>query len=135
MALIEIPDLDQDYEGKPVPEGEYSLRCVSCEKRQSKADKPMLQIMIVVDEQVEGVPNINPINHFISLAQKKDDTDTKSFKMQMLTRFLVCFGIPFEADGFAEEDIVGATANCFVEQDEPNDNGDIYNSLRLPRVK
>lgn len=134
MPLVELPDLDQNFEPEPVPEGQYDLRIANCEAKESKAGKPMYQMMVIVEDQ--EYPNAQPINFFLSIPQKSDDPKAAQFKMQQIKRFLICFGIPFEAHGFADEDVVGATASqVSVGQTEPNEEGKVYNEIHLPRAK
>jgi hypothetical protein len=134
MPLIDLPDLNQNFEPSPVPEGSYDLRIANCEAKDSKAGKPMYQMMMIVEDN--EYPNAQPINFFLSIPQPNDDQKTMQFKMQNIKRFLTAFDIPFEASGFNDEDVVGATARQIsVTQTEPTEEGLVYNEMHLPRVK
>jgi hypothetical protein len=52
-----------------------------------------------------------------------------------LRRFLELFDIPFEGGEFDLDDFIGATANAELTLSEPDDNGNVYNRLVLPRIK
>jgi hypothetical protein len=134
MPLIDLPDLDQDFEPEPVPEGQYDLRVVKFQGGESKAGKPMYTAMLVVED--EEFPNAAPINFFLSIPTKNDEERSRTFKMQQIKRFLATFNIPYEANGFAEEDVEGATASQIsISQRAPNDDGRVYNEVHLPRAK
>lgn len=120
--------LDDVQEAQPVPEGEYDLRIVKAEEKESKKGNEMVQVMIVVEDQ--EYPNAAPINHFL-LGWDGVEPDIERMRKLEIKRFCACFDVPTD---FEAEDLVGQTGRCFVTQEE-GDDGNTYNRLRLPRLK
>jgi hypothetical protein len=134
MPLIDLPDLDQNFESEPVPEGQYDVRVAKFEATESKAGKPMYKVMLIVEDQ--EFPNAAPVNFFLSIPTKNDEERAKTFKMQQMKRFLTAFSIPYEANGFSDEDVEGATARQLsISQAPPTEDGRVYNEVHLPRAK
>lgn len=121
-------------EPKAVPAGRYGLTVTTAEKRNAKeAGKgDNIEVNIGIDGHLDA-PNVR---HFISLPHPNDDPKKANFKMLMLKRFLVQFGIPHNDDGFAVEDFAGATAQGELGLSDPEESksGDIYNRLKLDRL-
>jgi hypothetical protein len=59
--------------------------------------------------------------------------------MLLLKRFLALFNIGYDSAGIDTEklcmEMVGATANAAVSLSEPDDNGNVYNRLIVPRMR
>lgn len=127
MPRIEV-NLADTHEPQPVPAGQrYKLTIAEAEFRPEKND---IRVSIGIDEHVTA-PNVT---HFISLPKPEDDEKKANFKRIMLARFLYWFGIPQDGDAFDTDDFPGATAELDLSLSEPNDNGDVYNRLVLPRL-
>ena len=132
MAFIEI-DLGGVKEAEAVPEGTYDLRVAAFDLMKSKKGNDMYKAVIIIED--ERYPNAKPMSEYLTLPGKDHDEAARAFLLRSLKRFLAVFGVPFEANGFNDEDVVGATGHCLVVQDEPDENGEIWNSLRAPRLK
>jgi len=130
MSFIEM-SFDGVKEAVPAPEGEYPLVINSAELTKSKAGNPQ----IVVGIGFEGTDEFMGFRHYLSLPGPDDEEDKAKFKKIFLKRFLQVFDIPTDGAGFNVEDFFGARGFCAVGQTEPNDAGDIFNDLRLPKFK
>lgn len=128
MPRLEL-NLKDVQEAKPVSGGKrYSLTISEAEFREEKND---IRISIGIDDHLDA-PNVS---HFCSLPKSDDDDRKAQFKALMMKRFLVAFNIPHDDDGFDVEDFPGATAELELRLSDPDDNGNVYNRLVLPRLK
>jgi len=132
MSFIEIEGLGDDYEDKPVPEGEYEVR-VEDIKEQTAKDGKSVQIMCMIKVQHPDFPDSATIFHYLTFPNDDDDTEKRRTKMRMNGRFLKAFGVKFEKKGFNGEDIIGCTAMLGLKQEEYE--GSVRNSLMLPVVQ
>jgi hypothetical protein len=139
MPFIEqaVSDATED---ELVPEGEYELRIVAHETKENKAGTgELIQVQIEIMDPPDGIKSPAPIFHYLSLAGPNDEPKSKSFKLRMQRRFLECFSIPFEGNGFNDDDFDGATGRCLVTQQEIVRNeqptGEYSHALRLPKFR
>ena len=138
MTYIGV-NFDEAVEPQPAPSGRYNLQITACDVAKTGPNSkvpgsPQFKVSVgFMDEQ--NVPNVT---HFISLPNGQDEASSANFKVLLLKRFLVAFNIPFDNNGIDVEkmamDMVGATANMEVKLDEPDDNGNVYNRLVVPRI-
>jgi hypothetical protein len=134
MPLINI-DLGQDYEDKPVAEGEYSLRVSNFEGKTSKKAQaagetnPNMYLAMILIEGEEGA-GATPIFQNLMLP---DGGEYDRWRLRDIKRFLTVFGVAFEANGFEPEDVIGQTGKCLVVQ-ENDEKGNPRNQLKLPKV-
>lgn len=133
MAFIKTTISDA-AESENVPEGEYDLRCIKIdESKKSKKGEHMVKVGIKVEDA--EYPNASLINHWLIIPNKKDrDADIYALMQLNNARFLECFNVPYEEDGFDPDDIVGASGRCLVTLGEPNDQDVVFNQLQLPRL-
>lgn len=136
MAFIKVA-LSDAKESEAVPEGEYDLRIVKSEDKDSKAGNAMTVVMIQIIS--EEYPNASPMNHFITYPSEGGSEGGNSMKLRDIARFLQVFKIPHTEDGFDTDDLQGAEGTCYVVQEEGKDkndkpNGMIFNRLNLPRL-
>lgn len=131
MPLIPV-DTTTAQESKPVANGRYDLTIADVDPNaRTKAGKPQIRVSIGIDGH-DKAPNVT---HFLSLPNSDDDAGKAEFKKLMIERFLVAFKIPHSKGGFNTDDFVGARANCELTLSEPDDGGNVYNRLQLPRLK
>lgn len=135
MAFIPV-NLDDAVEPQPVGEGSYNLQITKCDLQDSKAGKPMFRVSIGFPDE----PNTPNMTQFISLPSEEDEPSTAEFKALMLKRFLHLFNISYDPKGIDTEkmamEMVGASAQgAHVTLGEPNENGDVYNQLTVPRIR
>lgn len=131
MPFINV-DLNNAQEPDIVPEGSYNLRIVKAEDGESKQGNEMTTVYIKVES--DDFPNSQIIKHWLTYPNSGTPEDQRAMRLIDIKRFLTCFGIKFEGEGFNSEDLVGATGECLVTQEEADD-GNTYNRLRLPRLK
>lgn len=131
-------DLDNVAEQQAVPAGVYDLVITGAENRESGPNSkhpgaPMIRVSIAFKDLNLNAPNIS---HFISLPFGDDD-ENASFKLLQLKRFITLFGIPYE-NGMDSDDLLmqmsGQEARAQVNLSEPDDNGNVYNRLSVPRL-
>lgn len=135
MTGIDV-NFDDVVEPKAAPTGNYLVQVVKCDvtetgEKSKNPGAPMFKVTLGFPEDAD-VPNFN---HYIVLPS---GTDTDKQKTLGLKRFLVAFNIPFSNGALNIEglamDMVGATANIGVLLGEPNEQGNVYNSLQVPRI-
>ena len=138
MAFIPV-NLDETVEQKPVPKGNYELQITGAKLQETGENSkhpgaPMIRVNLAFEDLELNAPGIT---HFITLPYEGDDN--ANFKLLMLKRFLVAFKIPYSNEGIDPEalvvDMVGNTTKLDVQLTEPNDNGDIYNRIQIPRLR
>jgi hypothetical protein len=123
--------MDDIQESQPVAEGEYDLTIVNVLPKTSAKGEDQ----VVCTIEIEGAEDARPIRHVLTFPGSDREPGTAKFMWLNVKRFLAVFGIPMESTGFNTDDLEAATGKCLVVLDEPNDQGDQYNSLMLPRVK
>lgn len=127
MPRVEL-NLKDVQEPKPVPGGKrYALTVSEAVFREEKND---IRISLGIDDHLDS-PNVS---HFCSLPKPEDDEGKAKFKARMMKRFLVAFSIPHDEDGFEVEDFPGAVAELELKLSDPDENGNVYNRLILPRL-
>ena len=129
MPRINV-ELKDAQELEVAPEGEYDLRIVKAEDCESKSGNDMTTVTIAF----EGHPEWQAVRHWIMYPNADTPPDQRAMRLIDITRFLTCFGVNFDDDGFDSDDLVGQTGRCLVIQEEADD-GNTYNRLRLPRLK
>ena len=132
MPFIDVP-LGDAKEGKPVPEGEYNLRVSSYEAETSKKGNPMYHAVIVIEDG--EYPNALPIHYYINDVLEDDEESARNMKLLDTRRFLETFDIPYEDNGYDDEDVPGSTGKCLVILAAAEGQYDERNELRLPRLK
>lgn len=131
-------DFDEVTEAKPVPKGYYELQITGADLTESGENSkhpgsPMIRVSLGFVDLDLNAPNIT---HYISLPYGEGDENEK-FKLLMLKRFCAVFSAELERgvelENFAMS-LPGHTGNCEVDLTAPNDNGDVFNRLKLPRL-
>lgn len=132
MPFIDVP-LGDAKEGRPVPESEYELRVVSFNPEISKKGNSMHHAVIVIEDG--EFPNAMPIHYYINAVNDDDEESAKAMKLLDTRRFLECFDVPYEDNGYDDEDVPGSTGKCLVTLAPAEGSFDERNELRLPRLK
>lgn len=138
MTFIPV-NLDETVEQKPAPKGNYELMITGATLTETGENSkhpgaPMFKVTLgFVDQEI----NAPVITHFITLPYEGDEN--ANFKLLMLKRFLLAFKIPYSTEGIDPEQLVvemnGHTATLDVGLSEPNENGDIFNRIQIPRIR
>jgi len=129
MSFIEITGMDEVQEPQLAPEGQYDLRITYAQDYVNDKGTPLVRCSIAFD----GHPEYANMNYWIVLPQEDLDQDANTKRILAVKRFLVLFNVPFE-NGFNVEDLLGATGTAFVAQSEADEDGNIYNELRVPKI-
>ena len=129
MSFIEVAIADAKAP-EVQPEGVYDLVIEKADMyKKDGSTKTSVRCIIGFD----GVPGAASIFHYQSLPGPDDDSEKVNNKLLMLKRFLEAFYIPFEGNGFAVEDCVGARGRFFITQ-EPDQNNIPRNVLTFKKV-
>ncbi len=132
-------NLDDAVEQKPAAKGSYDLQITGAKFQETGENSkhpgaPMIRVNLAFEDLELNAPGIT---HFITLPYEGDDN--ANFKLLMLKRFLVAFKIPYSNEGIDTDALItempGHSAKLDVSLTEPNDNGDIYNRVQIPRLR
>ncbi len=139
MTYIPV-NFDDAVEAKPAQPGRYPLQITKCEVAKTGPNSatpgsPMFKVTI----GFEGDANVPNITHFATLPKEDDLPEKARGKALFLKRFLTLFNVPYDRGGIDTEqlamDMVGCSANVEVTLSEPDENGNIYNRINIPRIK
>lgn len=119
-------------ENEAVPEGTYDLRIVKVTDGFSKAGNSMTTVVIAIESPEH--PNASPIRHWLTYPDEETPPEQRNMRLLDIKRFLTMFEVVFDKGGFDSAELQGQTARCLVTQEE-GDDGNIYNRLRLPKLK
>ena len=140
MPFIDMgEDFGKTAEVPMAVEGEYDLVCGDVGHNTDNG-KNTLSIQMKFEDG-----NYAPFLHFIALPQtekdKAKDQDkgntpgtTSKTKMLFAKRFCNAFGVEFTETGFDTKDIPGSRARIGISQSPADDQGRIFQNLRLPRL-
>jgi hypothetical protein len=132
-------NLDDVQEQKAAPNGSYELQITGAQntvtgEKSKNPGAPMIKVTLGFTDPEVNAP---VITHYITLPYEGDDNT--AFKLLLLKRFMGLFGLTWSNEGIDTEalafDMVGRTAIVEVGQTEPNDNGDIFNNIKVPRLR
>jgi hypothetical protein len=101
-----------------VPQGEYELKILSAETKDSKKGDPMIALYM----EVLGEATADNLNHYIMLPTDGDDEKTRVRKLNRLKEFKSCFHLP-SSGPIASEDMVGATGWAILGEEESQEFG------------
>jgi hypothetical protein len=142
MSDTFIPvNFDDVHEASPQPGGRYDLQIVAAEVAKTGPNSkvpgsPQFKVSIAFADPDVVAPTIT---QFVSLPNEQDEKKSSDFKVLLLKRFLTLFSVPYDRDGINVEkmamDMVGCTANAEVTLTDPDDNGNVYNRLVVPRMR
>lgn len=139
MAFINV-DLDSAEESQPAAQGSYNLQITEAVEmvtgpNSKSPGSPMLRVSIGFPDEV-AVPNIS---QFIMLPKEDDEPKDLQMKMLNLRRFLTLFNVPYDSAGIDTEklclEMPGHSAHAEVTLSEPDANGNVYNRLKVPRIR
>jgi len=123
MGFIDLgANLNDLPEQNPVPEGNYDL---IVEGSKLKPENMCISVWLTI----AGEPEAETVFHNLSLPKNDDEDEKKINKLRFLKAFMQKFSIPYGDNGFNEEDLIGARANCHLIQEEYK--GRISNKIKL----
>jgi hypothetical protein len=139
MTFIPV-NFDDAVEAQPAAAGRYALQILKSEvtvsgEKSKNPGSPQFRVTIGFETE-DNVPNIT---QYISLPAENDEPKSAQYKVLLLKRFLEAFNIPYDQNGIDTErmamDMVGSRATCEVTVSEPDDNGNVYNRIQVPRLR
>lgn len=143
MSFVDI-NFDEAVEPQPLAKGRYPTQITGAQVKQTGVNsknpgRDQIVVTIGFTGPSKEEQNAPTMSHYISLPHPDDEVKTNNFKALQLKRFLTVYGIPFESNGIDLEQIcfamIGNEADIEVELSEPDDKGNVYNRLRLPRIQ
>lgn len=135
MPLIRVDDLNADLEDKAAPRGQYDLRIIKSEYKETKkgGDFMLALLLRIEGEAGEGT---KPINLMLMDPSHADDGAKTRMRLRDFKRFAVAFGVDisngFDMETQAEE-LNGLTASKITLTEEIYE-GETNNRVQLPRV-
>lgn len=117
-----------------VPEGQYDLRIFATRESKSQSGRDTTIVSIQVEDP--NHPNAQPITHVLTIPSDEDWDENPQMAttfMRRNRRFLELFKIPYSEDGWDTEDFPGQTARAFVSQTKEDNEGNVYNRIRVPK--
>lgn len=127
MPFISEP-LDDVHEPQPAPEGEYDLKIIKAERKDSKSGNDMVVLSFKFDDPSVDAP---PFQHWLLSWEGEDDEEIVNMRRLEFKRFCNCFDVPTDFD---PEDLLGQVGTCFVKQ-EVGEDGVNRNRARFPKFK
>ncbi len=143
MTTLSNLNFDEAVEPKPLSRAKYPVQITAAEEKQSGPNSknpgsPQIKVTVAFTGPSTEEQNAPPVNHFLSLPNENDEAKSANFKLLLLKRFLIAFGFSVENGDLDIEqlcfDLIGRTATLEVSLGEPDDNGNVYNSLVIPRI-
>jgi len=139
MGFIQLKGIDEVQELELAPEGEYSLSITDAEYYTNDSGRGVIRCRI----EFEDHDNFSGFNHWVALPDNEldnPDNDDKGQEkmtrmMRGVKRFLHLWGVEPGADGFDPADLNGASAMANVGQTTNDETGDVFNDLRVPRIR
>lgn len=138
MSVIPV-NFDDVQEPQPAPAGRYDLVITGAELAKTGPNSknpgsPQFKVSIGLPDELNA-PNLT---QYISLPSEFDDKRSSDYKQLLLKRFLIMFKVPFSNTEIDTEkmamDMVGCTATGEVQLTDPDDKGNVYNRLVVPRI-
>ena len=129
-------NLNDSQETRPVSSGKYDVVVSSCEETKTKAEgRPQFKMSLAIECRADA-PNVM---HYASIPSEGDDIDKAKFKALLLRRLMALFQVPVNPKGIDTEklamEFVGKRASVELSLTEPDDNGNVYNRLMVPKLK
>ena len=140
--MLEL-DFDNAMEPKPLAKGRYPVQITAGEVKETGPNskhpgRPQLVFTVGFTGPSQEEQLAPTVRHYISLPHPDDEKKSFDFKLLMLKRFLVAFNLPVERQ-FDPEQVafaaIGSEADLEVDLTEPDDNGNVYNRLVMPRIQ
>lgn len=143
MSFVEL-NFEDAVEPQPLPKGRYPTQITAAQVKQTSersANPGRDQIVVTVGftGPTKEEQNAPTVNHYISLPHPDDDDKKNNFKVLQFKRFLTAYSIPYESGSMDLEaicfEMIGAQADIEVTLSDPDDNGNVYNRLQMPRIR
>lgn len=132
MARVNFKGIETAKEPELLPDAVHQLRVVKAEYGPGK-DPSKMRTQVIID--CPERPDCRSIFHYLSEPSTEDDylrnnqgktredwIQAEEFKKLSTKRFLLCFDIPYDEEGYDTENFVGHTGSCGVTTDLINEN-------------
>lgn len=136
-------NLDDVPEEQPPSEGLHKLTVVSKEVGRNKDDtRDQIRVAVRCDDE----PDTSLIFNYLTFPNEDDfraaeEGEEKAkqrvtLMLRSTKRFLHCFGIEWDAEGFDPDELDGAQGECrvYMRPNEEDPDGEGFPTLRLPRI-
>lgn len=137
MPFIETGrNLDDIAEEAPVPEGDYDLRIFGVKTGEAPSGRTTVRVSIAIEDP--NFDNAMPMLHVLTIPKADDweeDPELAARMMRSNKRFLAMFKIGYTADGWDTDDFEGSTTRAHLSQSTEDEQGNVYNRIRVPRLK
>lgn len=132
-------NFDDVVEPRPVPAGRYEVQITDAKiKMTGEKSKHPNKPQIVLTVGIVGHDDAPTFQHYISLPHEEDEKKSFDFKVLLFKRLMEAFNVPLDKEGIHPENtcfaLTGASATLELKQ-ESNDNGAVFNSMVLPRLR
>lgn len=125
MSILDY-NLDNVPDEQTVEGGEYNVKILSAQPKDSKAGKPMIALVLGFTD----VPDSKSCFHYLSLPSDGDEQTAINGKLRRLKNFYEAFGVDYS--GPVEMDnLVGETAFAIVDEEENEEFGARNNIKRF----
>lgn len=136
MSILNV-DFDSAVEPTNAPAGRYLLQVTACEEgktsdRSKNPGQPQLKVSIGFPDHLE----YQGFTHYVGFPAPGDEPKSANWKVLNFKRLLRLFNVHVQSGDIDLNDIsmqlVGATAQAEVGLTAPNDDGRVFNTLKLP---
>ncbi len=130
MSFILDVETENAPEFKSLPEGEYEVRIISAEMKDSSKGDPMILLRL----DIPAEPYSKEIMMAIMLPNDKDDEKKKAQKLNRLKNFKAAFNLP-PTGSISSEDMEGTRAWAVLVEEDNGEYGmqNRIKSLILPK--
>lgn len=119
MSFLDF-DLGNVPELNALPDGEYELRILACEVKNSQAGNPMVSISFDVPAEVTS----KGIHHTLMLPTQADDEKKRNGRLRGLKGFCDAFRIDYQNGITLDESVVGLTGWAILGIESSEEYGD-----------
>ncbi len=132
MGFLNVGGLADAQEPELIPDSRTHLRVANVHTYQ-KEDSGRTITRIIHKVEDERFPNAADIPYWMSYPMEGDSDNAVKIMTLNIKRYLTMAGVPFENNGFNEEDLYGAEFDANVVQQE-DDAGVMRNNIILDRI-
>jgi len=118
MSFIIDEDTENVVEPGTVPAGEYELRIIKAESKNSQKGEPMIAIQLDIPSE----PTAKDIYLYVMLPTSSDDEKKKAQKLVNLKRFKTAFNLP-QTGPINSDDLDGLMTWAILDEKEDEEYG------------
>lgn len=121
MGIYDVGDLDNAQPIVAAKPGEYQLRIISAEGKDSSKGKPMISLRLeILTPESNGNPNgvlVDDLYHYLSIPDREADPKTFSKQQQAIKDFCQAFNINTKG-GLNTDNMIGQTGWATLSNEE-----------------